>query len=321
MATYDVFISHKSQDKEQLTRIENFLEAKGITYWSDSKMSGGSKWMNEIEEGIQQSEIMLYLLSQNAIDDPDNIEAEINLTTQLRKDFVVVKLDNSIMADYKGAFNLYLKKVQWIDANNNINSIYDALYIAIKRLLDKDSSKDKENDVKLEVELERMKKRQEEELEQNFDDKVMQRIMTMNITTVNRYISQGEYTHALNKLNELLLTDSNWEFLELKLKCLTRNYCDFSNDNIDQVLKEIKDNGCPKEEYQRILNEMDSSRQKIIKNKKDKETKIIQQKIASSNAIIERKKAEYQKIKKEMSTDTKIRYIKWYYFTYILNIL
>lgn len=320
MATYDVFISHKSQDKEQLTRIENFLEAKGITYWSDSKMSGGSKWMNEIEEGIQQSEIMLYLLSQNAIDDPDNIEAEINLATQLRKDFVVVKLDNSIMADYKGAFNLYLKKVQWIDANNNINSIYDALYIAIKRLLDKDSSKDKENDVKLEVELERMKKRQEE-LEQNFDDKVMQRIMTMNITTVNRYISQGEYTHALNKLNELLLTDSNWEFLELKLKCLTRNYCDFSNDNIDQVLKEIKDNGCPEEEYQRILNEMDSSRQKIIKNKKDKETKIIQQKIASSNAIIERKKAEYQKIKKEMSTDTKIRYIKWYYFTYILNIL
>lgn len=296
MATYDVFISHKSQDKEQLNRIENFLEAKGITYWSDSKMNGGSEWMNEIEKGIEDSKIILYLLSQHTIDDPNNMLAEINLATQLRKEFVVVKLDDSVMDDYKGGFNLYLKTVQWIDANNNINNIYDALYTALKRLLVTEPSEKRKYNASHEVELARLKKKQEEEFEQNIDDKVIQKITLMNVETVNCYISQGKYTHALNKLNELLLTDKNWEFLELKLKCITRNYRDFTNDNIDQLLKEIKDSGCPEQEYQRISKEMDSSYQKAIKYKKEKEQNIIQQN-KRFNIIMLLRKEKWRNIK------------------------
>lgn len=311
MATYDVFISHKSQDKEQLTKIENFLEAKGISYWSDSKMVEGLNWMKQIERGIQESKIMLYLLSQNVIDDPDNIEAEINLATQRRMDFVVVKLDDSLMADYTGAFNLYLKKVQWIDANNNINNIYDSLYTAIKRLTSSSTSEKKEYDARLEVELARLQKKQEDEYRQKITDEIKHSFLMMNAQTVNSYLNQGKFTHALNKVNELLLTDTNWEFLELKLKCLTRNYKDFSNDYIDQVLKDIKDYGCPDDEYERILKEMDSTHQKAVLAKQENAKRVQIQKNQQTGVLIEKKISEYERIKEEIHKDNVFRLLKF----------
>ena len=38
---YDIFISHKSQDKNQLTLLEEYLDNEGYSYWSDSKMKEG----------------------------------------------------------------------------------------------------------------------------------------------------------------------------------------------------------------------------------------------------------------------------------------
>lgn len=162
MAVYDVFISHKSQDKEQLTKIENFLNQKGITFWSDSKMVQGLDWMRQIERGIQESKIMLYLLSQNVINDPDNIESEINLATQRRMKFVVVKLDDSVMEDYTGGFNLYLKKVQWINANNNVDNIFDSLYNAIKMQLSTNPQERRDFDTQMQQELAHLKRKQEQ---------------------------------------------------------------------------------------------------------------------------------------------------------------
>lgn len=105
MSKYDVFISHKSQDKEALTKVEAFLDSQGFTYWSDSKMQSGFDWIKQIEKAINESRIMLVLLSQHVIDDPDNMESEIVSAIEKRMKFVVIKLDESNVADYEGVFS------------------------------------------------------------------------------------------------------------------------------------------------------------------------------------------------------------------------
>ncbi len=52
MAQYNVFISHKSSDKEQLKKIENFLTENNISWWSDSKLQPGLDWTKQIEDGM-----------------------------------------------------------------------------------------------------------------------------------------------------------------------------------------------------------------------------------------------------------------------------
>lgn len=37
MKKYDIFISHKSQDKNQLTLLEEYLDNEGYSYWCDWK--------------------------------------------------------------------------------------------------------------------------------------------------------------------------------------------------------------------------------------------------------------------------------------------
>ena len=306
MAVYDVFISHKSQDKEQLTKIENFLNQKGITFWSDSKMVQGLDWMRQIERGIQESKIMLYLLSQNVINDPDNIESEINLATQRRMKFVVVKLDDSVMEDYTGGFNLYLKKVQWINANNNVDNIFDTLYNAIKMQLSTNPQERKDFDSMMQQELAHLKRKQEQEYQKRVAEEVKTSILNMNKETVNLYLSQKKYTLALNKVNELLLTDSRWELLELKLKCLTKNYTDFTNKQYMDVFNQIREMGCPADDYNRIYNEMNTS-QKIAEDmakkaqelKEQKEKEAIQKEIDDKRNFIKQKEYEIKKIKLE----------------------
>lgn len=306
MAVYDVFISHKSQDKEQLTKIENFLNQKGITFWSDSKMVQGLDWMRQIERGIQESKIMLYLLSQNVINDPDNIESEINLATQRRMKFVVVKLDDSVMEDYTGGFNLYLKKVQWINANNNVDNIFDSLYNAIKMQLSTNPQERRDFDTQMQQELAHLKRKQEQEYQKRVAEEVKTSILNMNMETVNLYLNQKKFTLALNKVNELLLTDSRWELLELKLKCLTKNYSDFSNKQYMEVFNQIREMGCPSDEYNRIYNEMNTS-QKIAQDmaKKAKDIKEQQEKEAKKKELddrlnfIKQKEYEIKKIKLE----------------------
>ena len=98
MKKYDIFISHKSQDKDQFTLLEEYLDNEGYSYWSDSKMKEGESQTNQIDRAISESRIMIVLLSQYVIDDPDNIESGIVSATQNKLKFIVVKLDEATAA-------------------------------------------------------------------------------------------------------------------------------------------------------------------------------------------------------------------------------
>lgn len=58
MKKYDVFISHKSQDKNALTKIERFLTQNNITWQSDSKLQPGLDWTKPIDQAISKEEYL-----------------------------------------------------------------------------------------------------------------------------------------------------------------------------------------------------------------------------------------------------------------------
>lgn len=252
MKKYDVFISHKSEDKELLTVLERKLEEAGYTYWSDSKMISGIPWTNQINEAINESRVMIVLLSKNVLNDSANVEAEIYRAIRLKQEFLTINLDDTPIDDYDdGPIDLYLKKNQWIFANNNIEECFTVIDCSLKRLLTDEEAQKKELDVQIKMEAARLARIKSEEQEKKLQDKIMDGIIDNGIRTIKYYLSKGNYTKANESIENMLRTSNSWKIYEQKLICITKNYAKFDNYSED-LINHIKENA-PKEEYERIL--------------------------------------------------------------------
>lgn len=311
MKKYDVFISHKSQDKNALTKIERFLTQNNITWWSDSKLQPGLDWTKQIDQAISESKIMLVLLSQHVIDDPDNMEAEIVSATRNRLKYVVVKLDDSLMEDYTGVFSLYLMKVQWLNASTSLESIFNSILISIKMNLSQTKDQKSELNEQLEVELKRLAKKQKEEYDRNFQNQVMEGIMDYNIARIRSMLNDGKFIQASNEVNSLLMMKRSWKYLELKLLCVTKNFTT-NTPEAARLLNEIKNSDIPEVEYKRILSTIQSSeKDKKIALEKERERQIALAKEAKAKEAL-KKQEDIQNVYKKIA---KIKNIKRSYFS------
>lgn len=314
MKKYDVFISHKSQDKNALTKIERFLTQNNITWWSDSKLQPGLDWTKQIDQAISESKIMLVLLSQHVIDDPDNMEAEIVSATRNRLKYVVVKLDDSLMEDYTGVFSLYLMKVQWLNASTSLESIFNSILISIKMNLSQTKDQKSELNEQLEVELKRLAKKQKEEYDRNFQNQVMEGIMDYNIARIRSMLNDGKFIQASNEVNSLLMMKRSWKYLELKLLCVTKNFTT-NTPEAARLLNEIKNSDIPEVEYKRILSTIQSSeKDKKIALEKERERQIALAKEAKAKEAL-KKQEDIQNVYKKIA---KIKNIKRSYFSKLL---
>ncbi len=251
MKKYDVFISHKSEDKDFLTALEKKLDEAGYTYWSDSKMISGIPWTNQINEAINESRVMIVLLSKNVLNDSANVEAEIYRAIRLKQEFLTINLDDTPIDDYdNGPIDLYLKKNQWIFANNDIEESFTVIDYSLKRLLTDEDAKKKELDVQIEIEAARLARIKSEEQEKRLQDRIMDGIIDNGIKTIKYYLSKGNYNKANESIENMLRTSNSWKIYEQKLICITKNYTKFDNYSED-LINHIKENA-PKEEYEKI---------------------------------------------------------------------
>src|SRR5262245_15071545 len=63
-ATYDLFISYKSEDSNLASQLYERLIGEGFSVWFDkARLIPGCKWHTEIEEGCEASRIILPVLS------------------------------------------------------------------------------------------------------------------------------------------------------------------------------------------------------------------------------------------------------------------
>ena len=322
MKKYDVFISHKSQDKNALTKIERFLTQNNITWWSDSKLQPGLDWTKQIDQAISESKIMLVLLSQHVIDDPDNMEAEIVSATRNRLKYVVVKLDDSLMEDYTGVFSLYLMKVQWLNASTSLESIFNSILISIKMNLSQTKDQKSELNEQLEVELKRLAKKQKEEYDRNFQNQVMEGIMDYNIARIRSMLNDGKFIQASNEVNSLLMMKRSWKYLELKLLCVTKNFTT-NTPEAARLLNEIKNSDIPEIEYKRILSTIQSSeKDKKIALEKERERQIALAKEAKAKEAL-KKQEDIQNVYKKIAKIKNIKrsYISKSLFRFIIALI
>ena len=128
---YDVFLSHSSKDKEIVRNLAEKLKADGVKVWFDEwSIELGDSIPSKIEEGLEQSRILILAMSANAFGS-DWVSLERNLAIfhdlqNKEQHFVPVRLDNS---EIKSS----LKQFAYLDLHKQTEENYQRLFSKIRK--------------------------------------------------------------------------------------------------------------------------------------------------------------------------------------------
>lgn len=112
-ATYDVFVSHSSKDKDQAAAICAEIEANGLRCWIAPRDIGpGRLWDEAIMDGIASSRVLLLVYSANANRSAD-VAREIVHATRKRIPILPFRLQD---VKPSKAIEYHLVQSQWLDA-------------------------------------------------------------------------------------------------------------------------------------------------------------------------------------------------------------
>src|SRR5215469_922427 len=111
--SHDVFISHSSSDKRAADAACAVLEARGIKCWiAPRDIRPGSDWGESIITAIEQTRVMLLLLSKQANSSPQ-IRREVERAVNRSIIIVPVRLENVMPAR---SLEFFLSTSHWLDA-------------------------------------------------------------------------------------------------------------------------------------------------------------------------------------------------------------
>ncbi|MEM9954975.1 MAG: toll/interleukin-1 receptor domain-containing protein [Chloroflexota bacterium] len=106
--TFKVFISYSRQDELFARRLANWLNKGGLQVWIDREdIDSGKKWSSAIQEGLEQSEIMILLISEPAM---QSVNVEDEWQYFLDKDKVIIPL---LLEEVEIPYQL--RRIQYID--------------------------------------------------------------------------------------------------------------------------------------------------------------------------------------------------------------
>ncbi|NER93573.1 MAG: TIR domain-containing protein [Symploca sp. SIO1B1] len=129
----DVFISYSRKDSDFARKLNDELQLQGKTTWFDQEsIASGSDFAEEIKQGINVCDNMLFILSPQSVNSP-YCQGEVEYAASLNKRFVTVLHQNVNSADVPPE----LAKVQWIDFNQNEGD-FNANFKQLVRTIDTD---------------------------------------------------------------------------------------------------------------------------------------------------------------------------------------
>jgi hypothetical protein len=108
-----VFISYSNKDKTFVFKLKDDLNENGIKTWVDiEQISPGSMWQDELKIGIEESSIVLIILSENYF---SSNWVTIELALAQNKKIIPIKIDNAIYPKIPTP----IRDLQWIDFYEN----------------------------------------------------------------------------------------------------------------------------------------------------------------------------------------------------------
>jgi len=129
MSSPYVFISYSRQDRQFVERLTRELQLAGIQTWIDTQnISAGANWQQEIEKGLLEADVLLYVASSQA---SSSGWIELELQAFLKGSGRVIPL----IIDDAGptSMPLALQTIQWVDFRQDFQS-------ALRQLLKMQSS-------------------------------------------------------------------------------------------------------------------------------------------------------------------------------------
>lgn len=216
METWDIFISHASEDKHSVALpLANLLEQKGVKVWiDDHQLLLGDSLLKEIEKAMLSSRYGVVILSHTFLQKYwTNIELEALFTKEEEHGKVILPIWHNITKKELSSYSLILSGRLAISTSEGLSYVVDKILKSIDKL-------DKKSWI-------------QKELKVSFNE----------ILKSKSYISENEYIF----LYESIYTTNNIEFIlyheeisfyikSMFLKC---NFLDFfiKNENLHQNFK------------------------------------------------------------------------------------
>lgn len=88
-----IFISYAHKDADTILPLIRGLQDRGFRVWYDAGIEAGTEWPEYIAEHLNGSTCVIAFLSRNSVDS-HNCRREINFAIELRKDPLVVYMEN-----------------------------------------------------------------------------------------------------------------------------------------------------------------------------------------------------------------------------------
>jgi len=111
-----VFLSYSNKDKDFVLRLNDDLKRNGIKTWFDiEQINPGSLWQDEIKNGIEKSNIVLVILSENYY---SSKWVSIELALSNNKNIIPIKIDDAIYDTIPTS----ISNRQWIDFSQNYSN-------------------------------------------------------------------------------------------------------------------------------------------------------------------------------------------------------
>ncbi len=130
MSSPYVFISYSRQDRSFVERLSGELQLAGVHTWVDTQnISAGSNWQEEIERGLLQAEVLLYVASRQAATS-QWIEQELQAFLRGPGRVIPIVIDD----DGPSAMPPSLQRIQWVDFRGDFHSALRQLLNGIKSL-------------------------------------------------------------------------------------------------------------------------------------------------------------------------------------------
>lgn len=122
--TRKIFISYHSSDREFVLNLAHALEEKELTVWArDLHGIAGKRMDRQIEEALEESEIVLFILSRSSVDSKELMD-EVHASLDDRKTFIPLLIEPCELPKK-------LKRLQFIDLYTNrsegISNLFRAL--------------------------------------------------------------------------------------------------------------------------------------------------------------------------------------------------
>lgn len=110
---YDAFISYSSKDMTTAVRLWEDMETGGFRCWiAPRRVQAGRPYSEEILSGIEDSRILVLLLSKNSNASP-HVHSEVERASSKCKPILTVRLEDVLPSR---ALELFTSKFHWIDA-------------------------------------------------------------------------------------------------------------------------------------------------------------------------------------------------------------